>query len=174
MLPTGASCSRMVLMMSWVGLPFAPTSKSKGRLARTRPSSMARDKSNTAIASATATPSIAAATIVSTGRNSRLLQAIRSSAIFSGDHQRVGGALPQALYPVKSRQETVIVGRHHDDLAIGLGLHQQGVEDNLACLLVHAGSRLIGQDHLWSIGQCPGHTHSLLLAGAQLPRLMMH
>ena len=66
------------------------------------------------------------------------------------------------------------MGCYYNDLATGLSLHLQAVVDDLACILVDAGSRLIGLDHLWSIGQCPRHTHALLLASAQLPRLMPH
>src|SRR5215471_3655428 len=77
----GASRRRMVLMMSWVGLPLAPTSRSNGRLARTRPFSTARASSKTTVACATASPTTTRVTTVSTGRKDRFWSATRSASM---------------------------------------------------------------------------------------------
>src|SRR5215471_11125764 len=81
MLPMGASRRRMVLMMSWVGLPLAPTSRSNGRLACTRPFSTARASSKTTVACATASPTATRVTAVSTGRKDRFWSATRSASM---------------------------------------------------------------------------------------------
>ena len=65
-----------------------------------------------------------------------------------------------------------IVRHHHDGSTLGIELLQEA-DDLLAGLGVQVAGRLIGQNHGGIVGEHPGQGDSLLLADAQLARLVV-
>jgi len=67
---------------------------------------------------------------------------------------------------IEARQQGVIMGGHQEDGIAGSRLVEQAREHDLARFGIDVRRRFIGQEHVRSIGQCPGNSHALLLARA--------
>ena len=65
---------------------------------------------------------------------------------------------------IEARQQGVIVGGYQEEFSSCGHLLEQAREHNLTRLRIDVRRRLIGQEHVRSIGQRPGDSHALLLA----------